>query len=122
MRKQGYEEPAGRAKITPGFNLPCRFVLHTVGPIVREILTEKDCHTLESCYLPCLKLTEEKKLDSIVFCCISTGEYHFPNRKAAEIALNTVLAYLDKGSGLKRIVFNVFKDIDWKIYKSGFTA
>ncbi|MBC5678357.1 macro domain-containing protein [Anaerostipes hominis (ex Liu et al. 2021)] len=77
---------------------------------------------MESCYLSCLKLTEEKKLDSIVFCCISTGEYHFPNRKAAEIALNTVLAYLDKGSGLKRIVFNVFKDIDWEIYKSGFTA
>lgn len=120
MKEQGHEEPVGQAKITPGFNLPCRFVLHTVGPIVRGILTAEDCHALESCYLSCLELAKEKELDSIVFCCISTGEYHFPNRRAAEIALHTVLLYLDKENSIKRVVFNVFKKTDWEIYRKLF--
>lgn len=117
MREQGYEEPEGRAKITPGYNLPSRYVLHTVGPVVEGILRKEDCTALKSCYLSCLEKAKERNLHSIVFCCISTGEFHFPNKKAAEIALDTVLSFLDRESSIQRVIFNVFKEMDWDIYR-----
>lgn len=117
MQEQGYEEPEGRAKITSGYNLPCRYVIHTVGPVVAGILRKEHCAALESCYRSCLETAKERNLQSIVFCCISTGEFHFPNQRAADIALDTVLSFLDRDSGIQRVIFNVFKEIDWDIYR-----
>ena len=118
MRKQGHEEPTGQAKITPGYNLPSKFVIHTVGPIVSGYLTEKDCKLLKSCYLSCLKIAEENGCKSLAFCCISTGVFGFPQKEAAEIAVDTVRAYKkETGSDIK-VIFNVFKDEDLMIYRS----
>ena len=90
MKAQGHDEPTGQAKITPAYNLPCRYIIHTVGPIVSGKLNEQHCKLLKSCYLSCLKLAEENGVDSIAFCCISTGVFGFPQREAAEIAISTV--------------------------------
>lgn len=117
MKNQGFDEPTGRAKITPAFNLPCKNVIHTVGPIVSGRLTEKDCELLRSCYRSCLEIAEENKLKSIAFCCISTGEFHFPNRAAAEIAVDTVKQYKQKNQSDIEVIFNVFKDEDHEIYR-----
>lgn len=117
MAAQGCEEPTGKAKLTDAYNLPSRYVIHTVGPIVREALTQKDCRLLTSCYESCLRLAEEKGLSSIAFCCISTGEFHFPNDRAAKIAVETVKQWL-KNSRLEKVIFNVFKDEDLELYKS----
>ena len=118
MQHQGYEEPTGRAKITPAYNLPCKYVLHTVGPIVSGVLTEEDCKLLKSCYLSCLTLAEENNIKSIAFCCISTGVFGFPQKEAAKIAVNTVREYKQQtGSGIK-VIFNVFKDEDLFIYQN----
>ena len=117
MDEQGYEEPTGQAKITPGFNLPCKYVLHTVGPIVQGGLTEDHERLLASCYESCLKLADENGLKSIAFCCISTGVFMFPNQRAAEIAVDTVRDYRkDANSGIE-VIFNVWKDIDYEIYR-----
>lgn len=117
MREQGYEEPVGRAKITLGYNLPARYVIHTVGPIVAGPLLEKHCRQLSDCYRACLLLAGEKGLKSIAFCCISTGEFHFPQERAAEIALETVRDFLRADRRIERVVFNVFKEEDEKIYR-----
>lgn len=117
MEEQGQEEEAGLAKITPAFNLPCKFVLHTVGPIVQGRLTESDKELLASCYRSCLTLAEQNEVKSIAFCCISTGEFHFPNDKAAEIAVRTVREYKRQTKSEIEVIFNVFKDVDYKIYK-----
>lgn len=119
MRRQGHEEPAGQAKITPGFCLPAKHVIHTVGPIICGPLTEDDEELLASCYRSCLECAGENGLRSIAFCCISTGEFHFPNERAAEIAVNTVEEYLDahEGTSVRRVIFNVFKDLDRDIYR-----
>ncbi len=117
MNRQGYEEPAGQAKITPAYNLPSKFVVHTVGPIVSGILTKKHCRELESCYRSCLKVAAENGARSIAFCCISTGEFHFPNKRAAEIAVRTVLDVLETEKRIEKVVFNVFKQEDYEIYK-----
>ena len=116
MERQGCPEPTGQAKITPAFNLPCRYILHTVGPIVDESPTERDCAQLESCYRACLTLAAENHLESIAFCCISTGEFHFPNEQAAQIAVQTVKTFLNQKSSVKKVIFNVFKDLDREIY------
>lgn len=116
MRKQGHEEPTGMAKITPAYNLPCRYILHTVGPIIYGKLRQTDCKLLASCYHSCLELAAEKGLESVAFCCISTGEFHFPNEKAAEIAVDTVKKFMKKDTSVKKVIFNVFKDIDREIY------
>lgn len=113
MKKQGYEEPTGQAKITPAYNLPCDYVLHTVGPIINGGVTEKDRELLASCYRSCLELAQENKIGSVAFCCISTGEFHFPNEEAAEIAVKTVKQY----RGDTEVIFNVFKYEDYKIYR-----
>ncbi len=117
MRRQGHEEQTGQAKITPAYNLPCRYVIHTVGPIVQGNLTKKDKYLLASCYRSCLETAEEKHLKSIAFCCISTGEFHFPGDKAAEIAINTVKAYRQETHSNMEVIFNVFKDKDCQIYR-----
>ena len=116
MERQGCLEPTGQAKITPAFNLPCRYILHTVGPIVDESPTERDCAQLESCYRACLTLAAENHLESIAFLCISTGEFHFPNEQAAQIAVQTVKTFLNQKSSVKKVIFNVFKDLDREIY------
>lgn len=117
MRKQGHEEATGTAKITPAYNLPCKYVLHTVGPIIYGPVTPEEEGLLASCYRSCLELAEENGIKSIAFCCISTGEFHFPPKRAAEIAVQTVLDYLEANSGIERVVFNVFKDADYQIYR-----
>lgn len=116
MAKQRHDEPTGQAKITPAFNLPCRYVLHTVGPIVGGRLTEKDCGVLRSCYLSCLSLADEKHLGSIAFCCISTGEFHFPNERAAEIAIQAVKDYKKETKSGIKVIFDVWKNEDYEIY------
>ena len=117
MAEQGYEEPTGQAKITPAYNLPCEYVIHTVGPIVRGDLTQEHCRLLESCYRSCLELADENGVGSIAFCCISTGVFMFPNDKAAEIAVDTVQKY-KAGTGSKiEVIFNVFKEQDERIYR-----
>ena len=117
MEQQGYPEPTGQAKITPAFNLPCRYVLHTVGPIINGRVTQRDRALLASCYRSCLELAAENGLESVAFCCISTGEFHFPNEQAAEIAVQTVKAFLKKQTSVKKVIFNVFKDMDKVLYE-----
>lgn len=117
MEKQGYEEPTGQAKITPGFNLPCDHVIHTVGPIVQGKLTSHHEELLRSCYEACLRIADENNVESIAFCCISTGVFMFPNRRAAEIAVQTVMAYKRTTGSAIKVIFNVFKDADLEIYK-----
>lgn len=117
MAEQGHEEPTGQAKITPAYNLPCQYVIHTVGPIIYERITEEDRTLLASCYRSCLVLAERHGLRSIAFCCISTGEFHFPHDEAAEIAVRTVREFQSKTGGNMEVIFNVFKDVDYKIYR-----
>lgn len=117
MQVQGHEEPTGQAKITPGFNLPSKYVLHTVGPIIENEVTREDQAMLASCYLSCLDLASQNHLQSIAFCCISTGVFRFPPEQAAEIAVHTVKEYLKQGTSIRRVIFNVFKDSDLEIYR-----
>lgn len=121
MTAQGYPEPTGKAKITPAYNLPCDYVIHTVGPIVQDALTQKHCELLESCYKSCLDVAEKNEVKSIAFCCISTGVFHFPNDKAAQIALETVREYKQKTKSKMEVVFNVFSEYDEQIYRRLFT-
>ena len=115
MREQGYEEPTGQAKLTCAYNLPCDYLIHTVGPIVQGRLTEKHCRLLESCYRSCLDTAVKNGIKSIAFCCISTGVFGFPQREAAEIAVRTVKDFI-KTQNIK-VIFNVFKEDDYEIYK-----
>lgn len=115
MKAQGHEEPTGTAKITPAYNLPCNYVIHTVGPIVQGRLTEKHCDLLKSCYQSCLELAVLNGIKSIAFCCISTGVFGFPQDKAAEIAVQTVREFL-KTHDIE-VIFNVFTEKDFDIYK-----
>lgn len=121
MKKQGFLEPTGNAKITGAYNLPCKFVIHTVGPIIKNSVTKKDCELLQSCYRSCLNLAKKNNLQSIAFCCISTGVFCFPNEKAAQIAVTTVKEFLAKEKSQMKVVFNVFKDEDYEIYKKLFS-
>ena len=118
MRMQGHPEPAGRAKLTKGYNLPARYVLHTVGPIVGRWVTWKDRRELAACYHSCLTMATEHHLKTVAFCCISTGEFHFPNREAAAIAVKSVRDFIRQDTTIERVIFNVFKDIDAQIYQS----
>ena len=117
MEQQGYPEPTGQAKITSAFNLPCRYVLYTVGPIISGRVTKEDKELLASCYRSCLTLAAENSLESVAFCCISTGEFHFPNEQAAQIAVETVNRFMNRKTSVKKVIFNVFKDLDKAIYK-----
>ncbi|WP_057490166.1 protein-ADP-ribose hydrolase [Streptococcus orisasini] len=115
MQKQGHLEAIGQAKITSAYNLPSKFVLHTVGPVIQDHTSLVQMRELASCYQSCLELAVKKGMTSLAFCCISTGEFHFPNELAAQIAVQTVKEFCQEHSDLK-IVFNVFKDIDLEIY------
>jgi O-acetyl-ADP-ribose deacetylase (regulator of RNase III) len=117
MEQQGYAEPTGQAKITPAFNLPCSYVIHTVGPIVQGRLTAEHERLLASCYTSCLALADQYELTSIAFCCISTGVFCFPNERAAEIAVETVKRYRRESGSKISVIFNVFKDEDLRIYE-----
>jgi O-acetyl-ADP-ribose deacetylase (regulator of RNase III) len=119
IKNQGYPEKTGSAKMTKGYNLPAKYVIHTVGPIIEYgKITQKDEYLLSACYQSCLLMADKSKLRSIAFCCISTGEYRFPNQPAAEIAVSIVNEYFESypASGIETVVFNVFKDIDYTIY------
>lgn len=115
MRAQGHEEPTGLAKITEGYNLPAKHVLHTIGPIISGPLTEEDRELLASCYRSCLALAEEKGLKSIAFCCISTGVFCFPKEAAARIAVSTVREYLKTGA-IEKVIFCVHGDENLQVY------
>ena len=117
MEAQGYPEPVGRAKLTRGYNLPARYVLHTVGPMVQGRVTRRDTEALASCYRACLETAASHGLESVAFCCVSTGEYRFLNQEAAEIAVNTVTDVLRQNACIKRVIFNVFKESDARIYR-----
>ena len=117
MRRQGHEEETGKAKITKAYNLPCRHVLHTVGPIIRGAVAKADRELLAGCYRSCLELAAENGLRSVAFCCISTGEFHFPNELAAKIAIQTVADWQRQNPSEIEVIFNVFKDIDYAIYR-----
>ena len=120
MLQQCHPEETGTAKITKAYNLPCQFVIHTVGPIIPNgIPTEFQKEQLTSCYRSIMTCADENKLESIAFCCISTGEFRFPNQLAAEIAVQTVKNYLEMhpNCNIKYVIFNVFKDLDKNIYQ-----
>ena len=116
---RSYEEPTGTATLTNAYNLPCDYVIHTVGPIVYGQLNDALCQDLQNCYQNVLKCCLGNNIKSVAFCCISTGEFHFPNDKAAQIAFDTVTAFLEThGDSMERIIFNVFKDSDREIYET----
>ncbi|MBR1382653.1 MAG: protein-ADP-ribose hydrolase [Ruminococcus sp.] len=115
IQAQGHEEPTGKAKITKAYNLPCDYVIHTVGPIVQEQLTDGHCRLLESSYQSCLELAVQNGIGSIAFCCISTGVFGFPQDRAAEIAVRTVREFRQRND--IKVIFNVFKEDDHEIYK-----
>ena len=116
MEAQGREEPTGRARLTRAYNLPCDYVLHTVGPIIQDRVRAEDRRLLAGCYRSCLELAAENGLESVAFCCISTGIFHFPNQPAAQIAVKTVRDFLAGNTSVKKVIFNVFKDQDNEIY------
>lgn len=117
MTRQGHEEETGKAKITSGYNLPAKYILHTVGPVVRGRLQKKHEELLASCYRSCLELAENHGVNSIAFCCLSTGVFMFPNERAAEIAVETVRNYYAETGSKMKVIFNVFKDEDLYIYR-----
>lgn len=116
MEEQGHDEPNGNCKVTKGYNLPSKYIFHTVGPIYSGV--KQDETDLASCYRSCLKKTEEMGLDSLVFCCLSTGVFGYPNEAAAELAVKTVRQYSEGvNRNVKKVIFNVFSDKDYEIYK-----
>ena len=118
MQKQGEYEKTGQAKLTSGYNLPAKYVLHTVGPIIYDKVEESDKELLASCYRNCLELAVKNDIKSVAFCCISTGEFRFPNELAAEIAVSTVRTFFKNYPESEiKVVFNVFKDSDFDIYR-----
>lgn len=117
MEQQGHEEPAGQAKVTGAYNLPSRYVIHTVGPIVGGTLKPEDCEQLASCYRSCFWAALDMGLKSIAFCCISTGEFHFPADRAAAIAVDTVKSCLLDSHNEMKVIFNVFKETDEAMYR-----
>ena len=118
ITKQGYPEPTGQAKITPGFNLPSKYIIHTVGPIVQGRLTKENERLLASCYRSILELADQNDIKTLALCCISTGVFMFPNQRAAETAVKTVEEWLQSNpETMEWIIFNVFKDIDLMLYK-----
>lgn len=120
MMAQGHDEPTGAAKITAAYNLPCRHVIHTVGPIIQNgIPTLGQQRQLASCYNSIMALADRNALRSVALCCISTGEFRFPNRLAARIAVSAVSDFFEKNpnSSIKQVIFNVFKDLDEAVYQ-----
>lgn len=117
MKAQGHEESPGNAKLSSAYNLPCRYVIHTVGPVVLGNLTGQDCRLLAECYRSCLELAVQNKIKTIAFCCISTGVFRFPQNRAAEIAVQTVSDFLKEDQTLDKVVFDVFTERDRELYE-----
>lgn len=117
MQLQGHPEPNGHARLTKGYQLPARYVLHTVGPMVQGPVTRQNREELASCYRSCLDLAAEHGLEQIAFCCISTGEFHFPHQEAAETAVKAVTEFLGQNTSIRKVIFNVFKSVDAGIYR-----
>lgn len=115
MQEQGNHEATGQAKITKACKLPCLYVVHTVGFLIYEELIDLERQQLASSYKECLSLAYEQGLRSIAFCCISTGEFRFPNEESVKIAMETVTQFQIKHTDIT-VVFNVFKDFDYEIY------
>ncbi|MCZ0717112.1 protein-ADP-ribose hydrolase [Aerococcus kribbianus] len=118
IKNQGRKEAMGKAKITPAYNLPAQYVLHTVGPYIDEggVSPLKE-NLLASSYRSCLQLADQEGLESLAFCCISTGEFHYPNDQAAQVAIETVKTYLNENNSSLKVIFNVFLDKDLEIYQ-----
>ena len=114
-----YEQPTAVPMLTDAYNLPAKKVVHVVGPIVQDDLTPELEQDLADCYTNTLELCAENGLRSVAFCCISTGVFRFPNKRAAEIAVHTVEEWLEAHPGkMDRVIFNVFKDEDRRYYES----
>ncbi len=122
MAEQGHPEPTGSAKITPGYDLPCRYVLHTVGPIVEGALTAEHREQLRSCYVSCLELAAAQGLESVAFCGISTGVFRFPKQEAARIAVDTVRSWLWDHRGPEKVIFVVHSGENYRIYEQALRA
>jgi len=121
IKNEGYEEPTGSAMVTKGYNLPCKHVIHTVGPIVYGELNDSLRNDLCSCYRACLEAAMSNNIRTIAFCCISTGEFRFPNDEAAKIAVSVIREFLGEHSQkFDKIIINVFKDYDLAIYEKLF--
>ena len=115
----GYEQPTAVPMLTDGYNLPAKKVVHIVGPIVQGRLTKDLEQDLADCYKNTLDLCLESELKSVAFCCISTGVFHFPNKRAAEIAVKTVADWMKQHpAAMERVIFNVFKDEDKAYYEA----
>ena len=115
MEEQGHDEKNGDCKVTKAYNLPSKYIFHTVGPVYSG--SKQDILDLKSCYLSCLKVADEMKLDSIVFCSLSTGLFSFPIEKASVIAIRTVKKYLEEeNKNIKKVIFNLFSDGDYDVY------
>lgn len=118
MAAQGHEEPPGGVKLTPGFCLPAGYVLHAVGPQVKEgVVTQAHRDALAACYRNALDLAQEHGLPGVAFCCISTGCYGFPGEEAAVLAVETVETHLVRCPAVERVIFNVFLDRDYVLYR-----
>lgn len=115
MEEQGHDEPNGCCKVTSGYNLPSKYIFHTVGPVYTGM--ERDEIDLSNCYLSCLRKADEMHLKNIVFCSLSTGVFGYPIEKAAKIAVETTERYLNDGSGIEKVVYNVFSERDYEVYK-----
>lgn len=113
----GSTEPNGRVRVTRGYNLPCRYIFHTVGPIVKGNVSERNRRDLENCYLSCLEKADEMGLNTIAFCCISTGEYRYPKAEACRLAVSTVKGWKARTHSAIKVIFNVFSDEDREIYE-----
>lgn len=115
MKKQISKEEVGKAKITDAYNLPSKYIIHTVGPAIAQgkSVRDKDMKLLESCYNSCLEIADSYNLKSIAFCCISTGVFNFPQQLASKIAIETVL---NSDTNINSIIFDVFSDRDYEIY------
>lgn len=114
---KGQEQPNGIVQVTRAYNLPSKFIFHTVGPIVYGKVSQANERDLKNCYLSCLNKADEMNLKTIAFCCIATGEFRFPGKIAAQIAVRTVREYKTQTNSKIKVVFNVFKENDYAIYK-----
>ena len=113
---KGTSEETGKCKITPAFNLPSKYILHTVGPIIQNEVSKNDEELLYKCYKSCLETAKNNGIKSIAFCCISTGEFRFPNKLASDIAIKATKSFLNENDYDIKILFNVFKDLDYELY------
>ena len=118
MDEQGHDEPTGRVKVTPGFNLPCRYVLHTVGPIVpNRSPLPRHASQLRSCYRSCLEAATNLGCETLAVCCLSTGIFGYPPHEAARIALEEVTQHLADTDSALHVIFDVFSEADERIYR-----